>query len=170
VTQKDGSYTQSSYASDGTLTTETIRHTDGTQEVDTYGITGQIYTARQDLMNASGHLVATIFDNTDGSNTMTAYTSGVTLMATTANDVMNSAGGDTFVFNQASGHDIINNFRTGDAAGHDILQIAPSAAVDFAHLSMQIAGHDTVIDLGHGASVTLAGVVTPLTAHDVLIV
>jgi hypothetical protein len=170
VTQKDGSYTQSSYASDGTLTSETLEHTDGTQEVDTYGITGQIYTARQDLMNASGHLVAIIFDNTDGSNTMTAYTSGVTLTATTANDVMNSAGGDTFVFSQASGHDIINNFRTGDAAGHDILQIAPSAAVDFAHLSMQIAGDDTVIDLGHGASVTLAGVVTPLTAHDVLIV
>jgi hypothetical protein len=170
VTQKDGSYTQSSYASDGTLTTETIRHTDGTQDVDTYGSTGQTYSARQDLMDASGHRVATIFDNKDGSNTMTAHTSGVTLTATTANDVMNSAGGDTFVFNQASGHDIINNFRTGDAAGHDILQIALSAAVDFAHLSMQIAGHDTVIDLGHGASVTLAGVVTPLTAHDVLIV
>jgi hypothetical protein len=170
VSQKDGSYTQSSYASDGALTTETIRHTDGTQEVDTYGITGQIYTERQDLMNALGHLVAAIFDNKDGSNTMTAYTSGVTLSATTPNDVMNSAGGDTFVFNQASGHNTINNFRTGDAGGRDILEIAPSAAVDFAHLSMQIFGHDTGIDLGHGASVTLTGVVTPLTAHDVLIV
>jgi hypothetical protein len=40
----------------------------------------------------------------------------------------------------------------------------------FAHLSVHVVGHDTVIDLGHDASLTLAGVITPLTAHDVLIV
>ena len=92
------------------------------------------------------------------------------MTSTTANDVMNSAGGDTFVFKQPSGHDIINNFRSGDAVGHDIIQIASTVAVDFAHLSVHVAGPDTVIDLGHDASVTLAGVTTPLTAHDVLIV
>ena len=112
----------------------------------------------------------TTFDNNDGSHAMTAYVSGVTWTSTTANDVMNSAGGDTFVFNQVSGHDIINNFKSGDAAGHDILQIASSVADDFAHLAVQVVGHDTVIDLGHDASITLAGVITPLTAHDVLIV
>jgi hypothetical protein len=219
VTQKDGSYVQSIYAADDTLTTETLRHADGSRDiysydivgkdytsqhtvddssghsvliedyradgslllkqtvdasgiktVDTYDITGQAYTARHDVTDASGHRIMTTFDNNDGSHTMTAYVSGVTLTSTTANDVINSAGGDTFVFNQVSGHDIINNFKSGDAAGHDILQLASSVAVDFAHLAVQVVGHDTVIDLGHDASITLAGVITPLTAHDVLIV
>jgi len=115
-------------------------------------------------------MVATTLDNNDGSHTMTAYAPGVTLTSTTANDVMNSAGGDSFVFNQASGHDVINNFRPGDAAGHDVIQINSTVAADLAHLSVHVVGLDTVIDLGHDASVTLAGVVTPLTAHDVLIV
>jgi Ca2+-binding RTX toxin-like protein len=170
VTQKDSSYVQSSYASDGTLTAETTRHVDGTRNVDTYGITGQAYSARHDVLDASGHRLATTFDNQDGSHTMTAYASGVTLTSTTANDVMNSAGGDTFVFRPTSGHDVVNNFRVGDAAGHDVLQIASSIATDFAHLTVQVIGHDTVIDLGHDASITLAGVIAPLTAHDVLIV
>jgi hypothetical protein len=219
VTQKDGSYVQSIYAADDTLTTETLQHADGSRDiysydivgkdytsqhtvndssghsvliedyradeslllkqtvdvsgiktVDTYDITGQAYTARHDVTDASGHRIMTTFDNNDGSHTMTAYASGVTLTSTTANDVINSAGGDTFVFDQVSGHDIINNFKSGDAAGHDILQIASSVAVDFAHLAVQVVGHDTVIDLGHDASITLAGVIAPLTAHDVLIV
>jgi hypothetical protein len=77
---------------------------------------------------------------------------------------------DTFVFNQTSGHDIINSFRSGGFAGHDIIQIGSTVAADFAHLSVHVVGHDTVIDVGHDASVTLTGVTTPLTAHDVLIV
>lgn len=170
VTQKDGSWVQSSYASNGTLTTEITRHLDGSREVDTFGITGQAYSARHDAIEASGHWLSSIFDNNDGSHTMTAYAPGVTLVASTANDVMNSAGGDTFVFGPASGHDVINNFRAGDLAGHDILQIASSVAVDFAHLAVHVVGHDTVIDLGHDGSIKLAGVITPLTAHDVLIV
>lgn len=121
-------------------------------------------------MDASGNRLSTTFDNNDGSHTMTAYVSGVTLTSTQANGVMNSAGGDTFVFKQASGNDTINNFRSGDAAGHDVIQIASAIAVDLAHLSVHVVGHDTVVDLGHGASVTLAGVITPLTAHDALIV
>jgi len=218
VIQKDGSYVQSGYASDDTLTIETLGHADGSRDIysygivgkdytsqhvvndpsgqsvliedfradgslvlkqtvdasgvktlDTYGITGQAYSARHDVIDASGHRLATTFDNNDGSHTMTAYAPGVTLTSTTANDVMNSAGGDTFVFKQPSGHDVINNFNPGDAAGHDIIQIETAVAVDFAHLSVHVVGQDTVIDLGHDASVTLAGVITPLTSHDVLI-
>jgi hypothetical protein len=170
VTQKDGSVLQSSYAADGTLTADIARHADGTRNVDTYGITGQAYSARHDVMDASGHRVSTTLDNNDGSHTMTAYASGVTLTSTGANDVMNSAGGDTFVFKQTSGNDVVNNFKPGDLAGHDVIQIASTAATDFAHLSVHVVGHDTVIDLGHDASVTLAGVTAPLTTHDVLIV
>jgi hypothetical protein len=170
VTQKDGSYLLSSYATDGSLIADIARHTDGTRNADTYDITGQAYSARHDVMDASGHRVSTTFDNNDGSHTMTAYASGVTLTSTVANDVMNSAGGDTFVFKQTSGNDVINNFKPGDLTGHDVIQIASTAAADFAHLSVHVVGHDTVIDLGHDASITLAGVTAPLTAHDVLIV
>jgi hypothetical protein len=101
---------------------------------------------------------------------MTAATSGVTLNASAARDVFNSAGGDNFVFRQAAGHDVINNFRAGEAAGHDVIQIDSSIATDLAQLSVHVVGHDTVIDLGHDASITLVGVTTPLTAHDLLIV
>jgi len=169
VTQKDGSYVQSGYGADGSLVAETVRHVDGSREIDTYHVAGQLYSARHDVMDASGHRTATTFDNNDGSHTMTAYAAGVTLVSTASNDVMNSAGGDTFVFKQGSGHDIINHFRSGDAVGHDVLQIDPAIAADFAHLSVHIVGHDTVIDLGHDASITLAGVITPLTPQDILI-
>jgi hypothetical protein len=100
---------------------------------------------------------------------MVAYTSGVTLTSTAANDIMNSAGGDTFIFKQTSGHDVINNFKPGDAAGHDVIQIAATVAADFSHLLIHIVGHDTVINFGHDASITLTGVITPLTSHDILI-
>lgn len=170
VTQKDGSFLQSSYAADGSLAVETARHADGTRHVDTLAITGQAYSARHDDFSATGQRLSTTFDNHDGSHTMTAYKSGVTLTSTAANDVMNSAGGDTFVFREASGHDVINNFRAGEGAGHDVIQIDSSAAVDLAHLAVQVVGHDTLIDLGHGASIMLTGVTVPLTQHDVLIV
>ncbi len=170
VTQTDGSWMQSGYASDGTLTGDIVRHVDGSREVDSYHITGQAYSARHDVIDPAGHRLATTFDNDDGSHTMTAYASGVTLTATAGNDVMNGAGGDNFVFKAISGHDVINNFKAGDSAGHDVVEIASSVAADLTQLSIQVVGHDTIIDFGHDASITLTGVTTPLTPHDVLIV
>jgi hypothetical protein len=161
---------QSGYASDGTLTGDIVRHVDGSREVDSYHITGQAYSARHDVIDPAGHRLATTFDNDDGSHTMTAYASGVTLTATAGNDVMNGAGGDNFVFKAISGHDVINNFKAGDSAGHDVVEIASSVAADLTQLSIQVVGHDTIIDFGHDASITLTGVTTPLTPHDVLIV
>nr|WP_283817942.1 carbohydrate-binding domain-containing protein [Bradyrhizobium jicamae] len=170
VTKSDGSYVQSSYDADGDLTTQTVRHVDGSRTVDTFGITGQSYSARHDVLDSSGHRLATTFDNNDGSHTMSAGASGVTLTSTAGNDFMTSAGGDTFVFKQASGQDVINNFHVGEGAGHDTLQIDSSIVADIAQLNIHVVGHDTIIDLGHGASITLTGVVTPLTPHDLLIV
>ncbi len=170
VTQTDGSFVQSNYSADGALTSDTERHADGTRKINTFGITGQAYSARHDDFSATGARVSTTFDNNDGSHTMTAYTAGVTLTSTPANDVMNSAGGDTFVFTQASGQDVINNFRAGDGAAHDVIEIDSSVVDDLAHLSVQVVGQNTVIDFGHDASITLTGVVSPLTFHDLLIV
>ena len=169
VTQGSGSYLQSNYAPDGALASQTTRHADGSRNVDTYGVTGQAYSARHDVFDAAGHRLATTFDNHDGSHTMTVYASGVTLTSTAANDILNSAGGDTFVFKEAAGHDVIHEFKAGDAVGHDVIQIGSTIVADIAHLSVHVVGHDTIIDLGHGASITLTGV-TSLTADNLLFI
>jgi len=169
VTQGNGSYLQSNYAPDGALISQTTRHADGSRDVDSYGVVGQAYSARHDVFDAAGHRLATTFDNHDGSQTMTAYASGVTLTSTAASDIMNSAGGDTFVFKEAAGHDVIHGFKAGDSAGHDVIEIDSTIAADIAHLAVQIVGHDTIIDLGHDASITLTGV-TSLTAGHLLFV
>jgi hypothetical protein len=167
VTQGSGSYLQSNYAPDGALISQTTRHADGSRDVDTYGVAGQAYSARHDVFDAAGHRLATTFH--DGSHNMTAYASGVTLTSTAASDIMNSAGGDTFVFKEAAGHDVIHGFKAGDSAGHDVIQIDSAIVADIAHLSIHVVRHDTVIDLGHDASITLTGV-TSLTADHLLFV
>jgi len=169
VTQVSGAYVQTNYNSDGTAVSITSRHADGSKSVDTFGVAGQNYSARHDGYNSSGKLVETTFDNKDGSHSLSAFATGVTLTATEANDVMSSAGGDTFMFTAASGQHVLNNFHAGEAAGHDILAISSALVSDVSHLAAQVVGHDTVIDLGHGATITLTGV-TALTVHDVLIV
>jgi hypothetical protein len=169
VSQTDGSYVQLSFAASGAVTGVTTRNVDGSKSVDTFEISGQAYTSRHDVFDAAGQRLATTFDNKDGSRTQTAYKAGVTLTSSDGNDIMNSAGGDTFVFKQASGHDVINNFRM-DGPGHDVIQIDSSIAKSLSELSVHVVGHDTVIDLGHDASITLKGLVAPLTSHDVLIV
>ncbi len=170
VTQTDGAYVQSSFAVNGSLISVTTRGADGSKSVDTFGIAGQAYVAKHDMLDASGQRLATVLDNKDGSHTMTAYKAGVTLTGTGGNDIMNGAGGDTFVFKQLGGHDVINNFHAGQGAGHDVIQIASSIVKDLSQLAVHVVGQDTVIDLGHDASITLKGVTAPLTSHDVLIV
>jgi Ca2+-binding RTX toxin-like protein len=170
MTQVDGSYVQSTFAVNGALTGVTSRNVDGSKSVDAFGITGQAYTSRHDVFDTAGQRLTTTFDNRDGSHTQTAYKTGVTLTSAAANDIMNSAGGDTFVFNQASGHDTINNFGIAEGASHDVIHIDSSIAKSFSELAVHVVGHDTVIDLDHDAWITLKGVVAPLTSLDVLIV
>jgi hypothetical protein len=158
------------FRADGSLALKQAVDAAGNKSLDTYGIINQPYGAKHELLDASGQRVSTVLDNNDGSHAMTAYKAGVTLTATAGNDIMTSVGGDTFVFNQASGHDVITNFHTGPGANHDVIQIASSIAHDLSQLSMHVVGHDTVIDLGHDATITLTGVVAPLTSHDLLIV
>src|SRR5260370_556269 len=54
VTQNDGSYLQSSYASDGTLIAETLGHADGSRDIYSYGIVGQDYTSQHVVNDPSG--------------------------------------------------------------------------------------------------------------------
>jgi hypothetical protein len=176
VTQTDGSYVQSNFAADGSLLSETTRNLDGSREVDTYQISGQSYSARHDVINAADHTVAVTFDNNDGSHIQTANASGVTITAMAGNDFINGAGGDNFLFTQAESQGTaasnvtINHFQTGEAAGHDVLEISSALAPDLSQVSIAVVGHDTVVSLGHDASITLTGVTAPLTPHDLLIV
>jgi len=170
VSQPNGTYVQSNFAANGTLMSETTRNLVGSRDVDTYGITGQSYSARHDVISAAGHTLETTFDNTDGSHTQTTNAAGVTVTATAGSDVINSAGGDNFVFAQTNSQTVINHFQVGEGPGHDVLEISSTLAPDVAHLSIDVVGHDTVIDAGQHVSITLAGVTTPLTAHDILIV
>lgn len=170
VSQPNGTYVQSNFAANGTLMSETTRNLDGSRDVDTYGITGQSYSARHDVISAAGQTLETTFDNTDGSHTQTANAAGVTVTATAGSDVINSAGGDNFVFAETNSQTVINHFQAGEAPGHDVLEISSSVAADLGHLSIDVVGHDTVIDVGQHLSITLANITTPLTPHDILIV
>src|SRR5258708_16040799 len=67
---KDVSYLQSSYASDGTLTTETLGHADGSCDIYSSGIVGQDYTSQHVANDASGHSVLIQDFRADGSLTL----------------------------------------------------------------------------------------------------
>jgi len=70
VTQKDGSLLQSSYASDGTLTAETLRHADGSRDIHSYDVAGKDYTSQHTVNDASGHSVLIEDYRADGSLTL----------------------------------------------------------------------------------------------------
>ncbi len=55
MTQKDGAYVQSGYASDGTQIGETLRHSDGSRDIYTYDIAGKNYASQHVVDDASGH-------------------------------------------------------------------------------------------------------------------
>lgn len=148
---------------------ETIRHADLSRDAYTYGITGKTYSAQHDVIDATGHKVESEFASTDGSHTTTAYASGLTLTASSGPDIFNSFGGDTFVFSAGSGHDVINNFKAGDASGHDVIQFDHASVGDVSQLAITTVGHDTVVGFGHGDSITLTNV-TGLSLHDFVVI
>jgi hypothetical protein len=67
VTQKDGSYVQSSYAADGALTSQTLGHIDGSRDIYSYGIVGQDYASQHTVNDSSGHSVLIEDYRADGS-------------------------------------------------------------------------------------------------------
>jgi hypothetical protein len=70
-------------------------------------------------------------------------------------------GADTFVFTPGVGTDVITNFSGHGGAG-DHIELDNFQAQNFSELQALMHpannGHDTVIDLGHGDGVTIAGV------------
>jgi hypothetical protein len=59
--------------------------------------------------------------------------------------------------------------KASEAVGHDVSQMEATIAAGVAHPPVDVAGHDPIIDPGHDASITLAGV-TSLTADHLLFI
>ncbi|MGY4234673.1 Ca2+-binding RTX toxin-like protein [Bradyrhizobium sp. USDA 4449] len=170
VKASNGSFDQFVFDEQGNLAKETAQHLDGTREVDTFYAPGNPYLARHDALDAQGLTIQTTVDYAAGGHVMTANVAGTAIVASSGNDVMNSAGGDTFVFKMAAGIHQINHFLVGDAPEHDVLQISKSIATDVSQLNMHLSDQGMVIDLGHNATILLAGISINPTAHDFLFV
>ncbi len=165
----DGSYDRLTFDAAGNTTSETIRHADATRDVYTFGITGEAYSAEHDTINAAGHTVERVYDNNDGSHTITASASGLTLSAGPGESIFNSYGGDTFAFTAQSGASVINNFHPGDGPKPDTIAIDHGAAPDLNSISVVALAHASVLEFGSGNSITLTNVTATQALHSVLI-
>lgn len=67
------------------------------------------------------------------------------------------AGADTFLFFKGDGKDVITDFDA-KGSGHDLIGITADE-----HYTIEAAGHNTLIDFGHGDTITLLSV----NFHDV---
>jgi Ca2+-binding RTX toxin-like protein len=94
----------------------------------------------------------------DGKDTLSGGEGNDTLVGSAGADTLSGgAGDDVFVFNGGGGSDVVLDFTPGE----DILQISSGingqdiqSPDDLASRVTQV-GNDTVVDLGHGDSVTL---------------
>jgi hypothetical protein len=108
-----------------------------------------------------------------GSGALIYGTSGHdTLVSTPGNDIMIGAGraGDTFVFSGTNfGKDVINDFRPGNGANHDVIQFSQNAFTSFASVlsHAEQVGSYVVISYNATDSVTLNNVtLNKLTSAD----
>jgi hypothetical protein len=163
----DGSTANYKYTSSGSLSKISIVHAGGSRDVHDYGITGQSYVADHRVYNAAGKLTEFVTIASNGSEKATAYAAGVKLSGGPGNDIFYSHGGDSFVFKETFGKDVVNYFHAGNLSNHDVLEFASSAVAGFSHLHMAQAGSDVVITVDWHDTVTLAGVkLSALTWHD----
>jgi antitoxin component YwqK of YwqJK toxin-antitoxin module len=124
-------------------------------------------TVQQDHFSAKNVREWSDVTNADGSHVKTAYVAGVTLASSTADDTLVGfrAGGDTFKFAGAIGHDTVQNF----GAGQDRIVVDDGLAKDFAALSGMLSklGADTLISFDAGNSILVKNVAPhTLTADD----
>jgi hypothetical protein len=154
----------------GGVLTHSILHANGSKDVYDTGITGQSYVADHFIFDASGKASVADLTNTNGSHTITAYGSGLTLTSTAGvadKLVSASAGGDNFVFHAGSGNDTITNFHAGNARGHDTITIDDSIVSDFSHLVFQQVNNDTLVKLTANDTILIKNVLpSALTTAD----
>ena len=165
----------------GKIIGQLLRHADGTDlySFETAGASAPQQTVNSD--DAAGHLPnflkpfsgnardQLVFDNHEGSPIVRAHAAGVTLISTAVSDIPNSAGSDTFIFSETVGHGAVGGMKASEAAGPDVSQMEAAIAAGVAHPPVDVAEHDPIIDPGHDASTTLAGVAS-LTADHLLFI
>jgi hypothetical protein len=78
----------------------------------------------------------------------------VKLSSGLGNDIFYSLGGDSFVFKETFGKDVVDYFHARNLSNHDILEFAASAVAGFSHLHMIQAGSDVVITVDWHDTVT----------------
>lgn len=169
IAQKDGSSVVHTFNGAGLMTQSVETHKDGSSDVYQFNIVGKSYNSSHVSYDASKNLEFAEMFNNDGTHTVNVLASGVTVAATAAKDTFTSYGGDTFVFDKASGKDVIYGFHAGSSESHDTIALDKSIVSDFSHLHLRQAGADVVIDLTAQDTITLKSVsLASLTHHDFL--
>ncbi|MFG5117285.1 Ig-like domain-containing protein [Methylorubrum sp. POS3] len=159
--------------SNGTLVKETQVHADKSKDVFDFNVTGKNYVADHYFYTADGKLATTDLTYADGSHAQTASQAGQTLVShANVTDTLKSFGGDTFVFGQGFGKDVVVGFRAGSSAGHDVLVLDTAQAASFqdmqAHHMITASGRDTLITLSSTDTILLKNLApSALTADDV---
>ncbi|HEY3694277.1 family 16 glycosylhydrolase [Phenylobacterium sp.] len=92
----------------------------------------------------------------DAANILVAQSAKVTLAGAGGDDVIVSAGGDTFVFGPGSGHDVVINFQPGS----DVVRVGAYGFDSFQKVmgAMTQVGGDTLLRLSANDSVLFTGV------------
>jgi Ca2+-binding RTX toxin-like protein len=116
--------------------------------------------------DGAGKIIGQLLRHADGTEIYSFETAGA---SAPVSGIPNSAGSDTFIFSETVGHEVVGGIKASGSVGHDVIQIDSTIAADIAHLSVHVVGHDTAIDLGNDASLTLTGV-TSLTADNLLFI
>ena len=168
ITNSDGSRVTDLYDSTGHRTQETINNASGSTDVFKFVVAGSPGAVEHDSYNSAGKLQAIDIQNSNGTHTVTAATTGVTLTGGSGNDTFWSAGSTTMV---NSGNDLIYNFVAGTATNHDTIQIAQSLATDYSHLQISQNGNDTLVQVSANDSILLKNVLAShLSSSDFIFV
>jgi hypothetical protein len=155
VTQTDGSYVQSTYAADGSLTGETLRHADGSRDIYSYGITGQAYASLHVVNDVSGHSILIDQYRSDGSLLLEQM---VNVAGVKTLDQYDDPGHLTQqTVTQTDGTYLQSNFATdGSLLSETTCNLDGSREVDTYQISGQSysAQHDMINAAGHTVAVT----------------
>jgi hypothetical protein len=165
VINSDGSKVTDLYDSTGSKTQELINNADGTKDVYKYVVTDNPGATQHESYAANGSLLQIDLLKSDGTHTVTAVSTGLSIQGGNGNDLFSSAPGSTkIVFDH--GNDQINSFHAGTAANHDTIQIAASLVADYSHLQITQSGADTLIHLSSTDSITLKNIYASNLDHS----
>jgi putative heme iron utilization protein len=162
--KSDGSKVTDVYDSTGVKTTETLNNADGSSDIFKFKLSGLPGAVEHDSYNSGGSLLSIDVANSDGTHTVTAVSTGLTLNGGTGNDVFSAAPGTTTIM-FGGGNDQIKSFHAGTASNHDTIEILKSLVADYSHLQVSQSGSDTLIQLSTTDSILLKNVNSTTLDH-----